>query len=131
MKKCLFASFVLTLAAQAQNLRVVNAASLAAGSVQPGSIITIFGTRLATGVAAAGDVQKPPVNLGGVTVSIGGSAAALFYVSPTQINAVVDPKTPLGNDNVVVTSQTGTQTGTITVSSSAPAGLFSLFGTGT
>jgi len=127
--------FVLTLAcaavAPAQNLRIVNAASLGGGNVQPGSIITIFGTRLTTGVAFATDVQKPPVSLGGVTVSIGGSAAALFYVSPTQINAVVDPKTPLGNDNVVVTSQTGTQNGTLTVSTSAPAGLFSLFGTGT
>jgi len=69
--------------APAQNLRVVNAASLASGSVQPGSIITIFGTRLTTGVNFATDVQKPPVSLGGVTVSIGGSAAALFYVSPT------------------------------------------------
>ena len=132
MKRLVFA---LTLAcaavAPAQNLRIVNAASLAGGSVQPGSIITIFGTRLTTGVTFATDVQKPPVSLGGVTVSIGGTAAALFYVSPTQINAVVDPKTPLGNDNVVVTSQTGAQNGTLTVSTSAPAGLFALFGTGT
>src|SRR5215475_7290702 len=117
--------------APAQNLRIVNAASLTATSVSPGTIITIFGTRLTTGVAYAIDVQKPPVSLGGVTVSIAGTAAALFYVSPTQINAVVDPKTPLGNDNVVVTSQTGAQNGTLTVSTSAPAGLFSLFGTGT
>jgi uncharacterized protein (TIGR03437 family) len=132
MKRLLIAlAFACAGVAQAQNLRIVNAASLAGGSVQPGSIITIFGTRLTTGVAFATDVQKPPVNLGGVTVSIGGSAAALFYVSPIQINAVVDPKTPLGSDNVVVTSQTGVQTGTVTVSSSAPAGLFSLFGTGT
>jgi uncharacterized protein (TIGR03437 family) len=117
--------------APAQNLRIVNAASLTNAAVEPGSIITIFGTKLTTGVAASTDVQKPPVTLGGVTVSIGGTAAALFYVSPTQINAVVDPKTPLGTDNVVVTSQSGTQNGTLTVSTSAAAGLFSLFGTGT
>jgi uncharacterized protein (TIGR03437 family) len=119
------------MAAPAQNLRIVNAASLATASVQPGSIITIFGNKITSGVAFATDVQKPPVNLGGVTVSIGGTAAALFYVSPTQINAVVDPKTPLGADSVVVTSQSGSQNGTLTVSSSAPAGLFSLFGSGT
>jgi uncharacterized protein (TIGR03437 family) len=117
--------------AQAQNLRIVNAASLAATSVEPGTIISIFGTKLTTGVAFASDVQKPPVSMGGVTVSIGGTAAALFYVSPTQINAVVDAKTPLGTDDVVVTSQSGTQKGTLTVSTTAPAGLFSLFGTGT
>jgi uncharacterized protein (TIGR03437 family) len=131
--KTLVATLTLACAtvASAQNLRIVNAASLAATSVQPGSIITIFGNKLTAGVAYATDVQKPPVNLGGVTVSIGGTAAALFYVSPTQINAVVDPKTPLGADNVVVTSQSGSQNGTLTVSTSASAGLFSLFGTGT
>src|SRR5262249_42259970 len=107
MKKLVFAlTFACATLAPAQNLRIVNAASLSATSVSPGTIITIFGTRLTTGVTYANDVQKPPVNLGGVTVSIGGTAAALFYVSPTQINAVVDPTTPLGNDNVVVTSQT-------------------------
>jgi uncharacterized protein (TIGR03437 family) len=132
MKKLVFAlTFAGATLAPAQNLRIVNAASLAATSVSPGTIITIFGTKLTTGVAYATDVQKPPVNLGGVTVSIGGTAAALFYVSPTQINAVVDPTTPLGNDNVIVTSQTGTQTGSLTVSANAPPGLFSLFGTGT
>jgi uncharacterized protein (TIGR03437 family) len=117
--------------APAQNLRIVNAASLSATSVAPGSIITIFGTKLTAGVSFATDVQKPPVKLGSVTVSIGGTAAALFYVSPTQINAVVDPKTVAGVDNVVITSDSGTQTGSITVSATAPAGLFSLFGTGT
>ena len=132
MKKLAIAlTLVFSAIAQAQNLRIVNAASLTTGSVQPGSIITIFATKLTTGVDFAADVKKPPVNLGGVTVSIGRTAAALFYVSPTQINAVVDPKTPLGTDPVVVTSQTGTQNGTLTVSTSAPAGLFSLFGTGT
>jgi len=117
--------------APAQNLRVVNAASLSSGSVAPGTIITVFGTKLTTGVTYTTDVQKPPVNLGGVTVSIGGVAAALFYVSPTQINAVVDPKTPTGTEAVVVTSSTGTQTGSMTISTSAPLGLFSLLGTGT
>ena len=131
--KRLLISFTLIAAglAQAQNLRIVNAASLATGSVAPGTIISIFGTRLATGVAYASDVQKPPVTLGGVSVSIGGVAAALFYVSPTQINAVVDSKTPLGNDTVLITSGNSTQTGSVTVSTTAPAGLFSLFGTGT
>ena len=132
MKKLAIAlTLVSSALAQAQNLRIVNAASLTTGSVQPGSIITIFATKLTTGVDFATDVKKPPVILGGVTVSIGGTAAALFYVSPTQINAVVDPKTPLGTDSVVVTSQTGTQNTTLTVATSAPAGLFSLFGTGT
>jgi uncharacterized protein (TIGR03437 family) len=115
----------------AQNLRVVNAASLSSVSVAPGSIITIFGTKLTNGVSVASNVQSPPTSLGGVTVTIGGTSAALFYVSPTQINAVVGPKTPTGSDAVSIVSPTGTQTGTVTVAAPAPPGLFSLFGTGT
>jgi uncharacterized protein (TIGR03437 family) len=110
---------------------VVNAASLSSGSVAPGSIVTIFGTKLTNGVAVANNVQSPPTSLGGVTVSIGGTGAALFYVSPTQINAVVDPKTPAGSDAINVASSAGTQTGTVTVSTTAAPGLFSLHGTGT
>jgi len=117
--------------AQAQNLRIVNAASLASSSFAPGGIITVFGTKLTTGVAFAADVQKPPVNLGGVGVSIGGITASLFYVSPTQINAVIDPKTPTGVQTLVVTSPSGTQSGSVTIDANAPPGLFSLFGTGT
>jgi len=64
-------------------------------------------------------------------VTIGGSAASLFYVSPTQINAVINPATPPGTQAVVVASGTGTQTTSVTISTNAPPGLFSLFGTGT
>jgi len=122
---------VISITLSAQNLRVVNAASLSSGSVAPGSIITIFGTKLTSGVASAADAAKPPSTLGGVTVSIGGSAAALFYVSPTQINAVANPATPPGSQTVTVTSATGTQTGSVTISTTAAAGLFSLTGAGT
>src|SRR5260370_25508563 len=105
MKRLIFClSLTFAGLAPAQNLRIVNAASLAATSVAPGSIITIFGTKLTTGVSVATDAQKPPVKLGNVTVSIGGTPAALFYVSPTQINAVVDPQTAYGADNVIITS---------------------------
>jgi uncharacterized protein (TIGR03437 family) len=64
-------------------------------------------------------------------VTIGGTTAALFYVSPTQINAVVDPATPTGSKPVVITSSAGTQNGTVTIDTNAAPGLFSLFGTGT
>src|SRR5260370_18216798 len=118
---------VISLSLSGQNLRVVNAASLSSGSVAPGSIITIFGTKLTSGVASATDATKPPSTLGGVTVSIGGSAAALFYVSPTQINAVVDPATPTGSQTVTVTSTaTVTQTASLTISTTAAAGPFSV-----
>src|SRR5581483_9748954 len=133
MKKLLLSTVVFTLAhtAFAQNLKIVNAASLSAVSIAPGSIATIKGDNLTTGVSFATDALHPPTTLGGVTVTIGGTAAALFYVSPTQINLFVDPATPVGAEAVVVTSGIGTQNGTVTVAANAPPGLFSLFGTGT
>ena len=122
---------VCSLAAQGQSLRIVNAASLSNVSLAPGSIFTIFGNNLAGGVAVTSNVQTPSTSLGGATVSIGGSAAALFYVSPTQINGVVNPSTPVGNQTVTITSSTGTQTLSVTIATNAPPGLFSLFGSGT
>ena len=117
--------------AQAQSLRVVNAASYNSTSVAPGSIVTIFGTGLATGTAAVADPAQPPTTLGGTTVSIGGKAAALFYVSPTQINAVVAATTATGTQPVVVTSSAGVVNGTAAIDVNSPPGLFSLTGTGT
>jgi hypothetical protein len=49
--------FAVTGTAMGQGLRIVNAASLSPVSVSPGSIITIFGSQLAAGVAAATNVQ--------------------------------------------------------------------------
>jgi YVTN family beta-propeller protein len=56
---------------------------------------------------------------------------ALFYVSPTQINGVVDPATPAGAQTVIISSGGSSQTGSVTVSATAPPGLFALTGTGT
>ena len=122
---------VLTTSAAAQSLTVLNAASFSAASVAPGSIITIFGTGLTTGSATVPDPAKPPATLGGVQVDISGVPAALFYVSPTQINAVVGAATPAGTDTITVTSASGTKTGTVVVNSNSAPGLFSLSGTGT
>jgi uncharacterized protein (TIGR03437 family) len=116
----------------AQGLRIVNAASLSSVSVSPGSIITIFGSQLTTGTASATNAQTPPTSLGGVTVTIGGSSAALFYVSPTQINALVNSATPTGAQTVTISSSAnGTHTGSVTIDTNAAPGLFSFSGTGT
>jgi uncharacterized protein (TIGR03437 family) len=116
--------FAISGAVLAQSLRVVNAASLSSVSLAPDSIFTVFGANLAAGVAAAASAQTPPTQLGGVSVTIGGSAAALFYVSPTQINAVVNPATPTGAQTLVAKSTSGTQSTTVTISANAPPGLF-------
>jgi uncharacterized protein (TIGR03437 family) len=116
----------------AATLVAVNAASLSPGSVAPGAIVSIFGSNLAAGSVRATDAANPPQTLGNVTaVTAGGVPASLFFVSPFQINAVLGTSTPAGNQPLVVTSSTGTQTGTITIDPNAAPGLFSASGTGT
>lgn len=122
----------LAAAATAQVTRVVNAASLVSNtSLAPGSIITIFGTNLASSTAVTPSALNPPAILGGAGVAVGGAAAGMFFVSPTQINAVLSASTPLGVQTLIVTSSTGAFTASVTIDHSAPPGIFSLIGTGT
>lgn len=113
------------------SIQVVNAASYGPStSFAPGTIVTILGANLTNTVQAATNAANPPTSLGGVTVTIGGIKAGLFFVSPGQINAHIDAAVPQGPATVVVTSPTGTFTTTITISINAAAGLFSIAGTG-
>lgn len=66
----------------------MNGASFAPGPVAPGSIVSIFGSALASGTAQA-TTASLPTTLQSTQVLINGITAPLFYVSPTQINAQV------------------------------------------
>jgi uncharacterized protein (TIGR03437 family) len=117
--------------ADSTNIRVVNAASfLDDTTLAPGSIISIFGPSLANTTAAATDPAHPPTNLGGVTVKVGNVALPLFYVSPRQVNARIDPAIPTGAATLTLTSPTGTFTKNLVLGPSTP-GIFSLSGSGT
>jgi len=67
---------------------ILNAGSFApfTASLAPGELISIFGTNLASRTASDDTL---PFNLAGVQVMINGSAAPIYSVNPTQINAVV------------------------------------------
>ncbi len=69
---------------------VVNAASSApfTAGVSPGELVTLYGTGLAPGTAAA---QSIPLltTLDGVSVQINGTPAPILAVSPTQISVIV------------------------------------------
>jgi uncharacterized protein (TIGR03437 family) len=113
------------------SIQVVNAASYApSNTFAPGTIVSILGVNLTNTVLAASNAATPPTNLGGVTVTIGGVAAGLFFVSPGQINARIDPSVAAGTATVTVASPTGTFSATITIAINAAAGLFSITGTG-
>jgi uncharacterized protein (TIGR03437 family) len=87
---------------------IVNAADNQSGALAPNAIGTIYGSNLAYSTAAISqnDIQGGvlPIMLGAseTTVLINYSPAALFYVSPTQINFLVPPNLRPGPVSVYV-----------------------------
>jgi uncharacterized protein (TIGR03437 family) len=80
-------------------------------SISPGSWIEIYGSYLAPATAnwsGFNSAGLAPTSLGGVSVSIGGQAAFLDYVSPGQVNALVPSSVAAGARPVTVTSANGT-----------------------
>ena len=79
----------------------VSAASFTASALAPESIIAVFGANLATTTQATTTAQLP-LTLAGTSVRVKDSAgternAPLFFVSPTQINALLPAGTLAGN----------------------------------
>src|SRR5260370_33709417 len=80
----------LALSAKAQSIHVVNAASLEGDTTfAPGSIITIFGANLSSNTAFAASAQNPPMSLAGVSLSVGGPGAGVFFGVPGEMNGVM------------------------------------------
>lgn len=68
--------------------KMANAASFDQTQVARGSLVALFGTQLSNSTRDAGGVNLP-FELDGVTVSVAGIAARLYYISPGQINFVM------------------------------------------
>lgn len=72
---------------------IVNSASSEPGPLSANALATLYGSDLSfnTRAVAPSDMQggRMPVKLGGVVLSVDGESAALYYVSPTQINFAV------------------------------------------
>ena len=99
---------------------VVNGATFQNGVV-PGSWVTITGSNLSgvTRTWNAADFTNGsalPTNLSGVEVTFGGTPAAVYYVSPTQLN-VQAPANTIGNNVPVLTQYLGA------TSNNAPTGV--------
>jgi hypothetical protein len=81
-------------------------------SVSPGSWIEIYGSSLASDTRswATADFNgiNAPTSLDGTTVTIGGKAAFIDYISPGQVNALVASNTPTGPQQLTVTTAAGT-----------------------
>ncbi len=104
----------------------VSAASYLRGRVAAESIVSVFGTNLATTTQPAPTLPLP-TELGGTTVRVKDSAgverrAPLFYVSPLQVNYQIPAGTATGAAIVTISnSGGGQQTGTIQVVALRPS----------
>lgn len=84
---------------------VTNAASFSPDSTPAGSVFTIFGSNLATGISQPSAIPLPTTVLT-TTVSVNGELAPMFYVSPTQINAQMPVDIQPGLATVIVKNGT-------------------------
>ena len=88
----------------------------------PGMLASLYGTKLANSTQSAASLPLP-LTIDGVTVTVNGVHAPLWFVSPGQINFQLPYETPLGPALVVVTNNGLVSTDIITVTPTAP-GIF-------
>ncbi len=106
----------------------VSAASYEKAAVTSGSLVSAFGTKLATTTTTATDIDlstpviELPTNLSGTTVQINGQLAGLLFVSPTQVNFIIPTGIVEGTATVKITAGDGTESnGTIEIARVSPA----------
>lgn len=99
------------------------------GSLRPqisgGAWVTIKGTNLATGTRIWQNSDfvgsTMPTRLDGTSATMDGKAAAVYFISPGQINVLAPPLARTGPVNVVVTTPQGTASFTATVQERTPS----------
>ncbi len=99
-------------------------------AISPGAIVAVKGSNLTNVAMQAPDSTHPPATLGGVTLTVNGIPCDLYYVSSTQINAVINPLVLAGTQTVMLQSPTGTVQSSTTVQAPTSAGIFTLNSTG-
>jgi uncharacterized protein (TIGR03437 family) len=105
---------------------IVNAASNApfTARIAPGELLTLYGSNLASSTLTAG-IPFPTTGLGGVHVTIGGLPAAIYYVSPSQISAIVPYGVTVGSvAEIQVTSDMGSSNVVTNYVSATAPGVF-------
>jgi len=106
---------------------IVNAASSApfTSSIAPGELLTLYGSNLASALTIAADVPFP-TTIGKVQVTINNVAAPIYYVSPTQVSAIVPYGITRGIAQVqVINDGVASNTVTMFIGATAP-GVFTV-----
>jgi len=101
--------------------------------ISPGSLVSIFGSNLATTTMTA-QTMPLPTELAGTSVTVNGTEAALLFVSPTQINfqapSTLQSSAVFTQATVVVTTPVGSSVpAEVSVYGFSP-GVFTANGTG-
>lgn len=96
-------------------LGILNSASFAPPTfpISGGTIVSLFGSGLASGTQAAQSTPLPTSILG-TSVTVNGAAAPLFFVSPGQINLQVPFATSGASANIIV-NRGGSNSNTVPV----------------
>ncbi len=100
---------------------VTNGASFQVGAA-PGMVLSVFGTNLAPSTKEASSLPLP-LTLAGVSATINGVPAPLYYVSPGQLNIQIPYETPAGSELLAVNNNGQVFFGSFDVSFSYP-GIF-------
>jgi uncharacterized protein (TIGR03437 family) len=87
-----------------------------------GMIASVFGANFSTGTQAASTLPLP-ASMQGVSATVNGVVAPLYYVSPGQVNLQIPYGTAAGSATLSVTGAGGTATFPFTVQANAP-GIF-------
>jgi uncharacterized protein (TIGR03437 family) len=108
---------------------VVNAAGLGP-AIAPGTWVSLYGTSLSATTLAWRDADFQngllPTALDGVSVTIDGKAAAIYFISPLQINVLAPDDTATGLVPVQVKNALGTSDSVLVLQQTAAPALFQL-----
>ncbi|HYG80682.1 MAG TPA: hypothetical protein VD861_09860, partial [Pyrinomonadaceae bacterium] len=106
----------------------IRSAGSLAPTVAAGSLGLVFGdtsiSPLSADTAAAGQAADGsfPYELSGISVTVGGKAAQVISVSPSQVNFYIPADVPAGEAELLVTSKDGkVSRGTTVIPATAPA----------
>jgi uncharacterized protein (TIGR03437 family) len=120
----LFTSWVKQATANAPpSLTVLGDAASLHQQYTPGMLLTIYGQRLSPGIQVAASTPWP-LQMLGVSVTINGVPAPLYYVSPGELNVQIPYETPVNTSVVLAVNNNGrTTAGSFTAAAAAP-GIF-------